>query len=157
MLWDQVIEVLDGLDRAGVRHWVAGGWGVDALVGSETRPHRDLDLAVDAEDLDACMATLADLGYTVETDRLPLRVEVAATGERWVDVHPVRFDTQGQGIQGDPAGTHFQYPATAFAVGLLDGRRVRCLSADQQSVFHSGYDLRPQDQHDLRLLAAIRA
>lgn len=53
-----MLDVLDALDRAGVSHWVAGGWGVDVLVGIETRPHRDLDLAVDAEGYGLCMATL---------------------------------------------------------------------------------------------------
>jgi lincosamide nucleotidyltransferase A/C/D/E len=157
VLWDEVLEVLDALDSAGVSHWVAGGWGVDALVGVKTRPHRDLDLAVDADDYHACMATLAGLGYTTETDWLPVRVEVTASGDRWVDVHPVRFDEQGHGIQGDPEGTHFLYPPTAFAVGRLGGRSVPCLSADQQELFHSGYELRPQDEHDLRQLATLRA
>lgn len=41
----QVIEVLDCLDAAEVTAWLDGGWGVDALVGSQTRPHSDLDLA----------------------------------------------------------------------------------------------------------------
>lgn len=157
MLWDEVLDVLDAVDRAGVSHWVAGGWGVDALVGIGTRPHRDLDLAVDADDYDACMAALADLGYAIETDWLPLRVEVAAGGDRWVDVHPVTFDVQGHGIQGDLKGTHFLYPPTAFAVGRLGGRSVRCLSVDQQELLHSGYELRPQDEHDLRQLATFRA
>lgn len=157
MLWDEVREVLDALDRTKVSHWVGGGWGIDALVGVETRPHGDLDLAVDADDYDACMVTLADLGYTVETDWLPVRVELAASGERWVDVHPVRFDAQGHGIQGDPEGTHFVYPPAAFAVGRLGGRAVPCLSANQQELFHSGYELRPQDEHDLRQLATLRS
>lgn len=157
MLWYEVREVLDALDRTKVSHWVGGGWGIDALVGVETRPHRDLDLAVDADDYDACMVTLADLGYTVETDWLPVRVELAASGERWVDVHPVRFDAQGHGIQGDPEGTHFVYPPAAFAIGRLGGRAVPCLSANQQELFHSGYELRPQDEHDLRQLATLRS
>jgi len=37
---DHVTEVLDGLDRAGVRYWVGGGWGVVALTGLQTREHR---------------------------------------------------------------------------------------------------------------------
>jgi lincosamide nucleotidyltransferase A/C/D/E len=156
VLWDEVLEVLDALDGAGVRHWVAGGWGVDVLVGMETRPHRDLDLAVDADDCDVCMHTFAGLGYAIETDWLPVRVEVAAGGDRWVDVHPVRFDAHGHGIQGDPEGTHFLYPPAAFAVGRLGGRAVPCLSADQQEVFHSGYELRLQDEHDLQQLARLR-
>ncbi len=102
------------------------------------------------------MATLAGLGYTVETDWLPVRVEVAAVGDRWVDVHPVRFDMQGHGIQGDPEGTHFHYPPAAFALARLRGRAVPCLSADLQEVFHSGYELRPQDEHDLQQLARLR-
>ena len=149
-------DVLDALDRAGVRHWVAGGWGVDALVGAQTRAHRDLDLAVDAADHDACMEALSRLGYLIETDWLPVRVEVAATGDRWVDVHPVGFDAQGVGLQGDSTGTHFRYPPTAFVTRLLGGRAVPCLSADQQLLFHSGYELRPQDEHDLRQLSTLR-
>jgi hypothetical protein len=40
----EVVDVLERLDRAGVPVWLDGGWGVDALVGRQTRPHRDLDL-----------------------------------------------------------------------------------------------------------------
>jgi lincosamide nucleotidyltransferase A/C/D/E len=34
-----VIEVLQCLERAGVSVWIDGGWGVDALVGAQTREH----------------------------------------------------------------------------------------------------------------------
>lgn len=155
MLWEDVLDVLDALESAPVRYWVAGGWGVDVLVGSETRAHRDLDLAVDAVDYDSCMAALDELGYANETNWLPVRVEVAARGERWVDVHPVRFNAQGLGIQGDPAGVHFLYPPTAFTIGRMADRAVPCLSLRQQERFHSGYELRPQDEHDLRILAEL--
>ncbi|MGA9747477.1 MAG: hypothetical protein WBQ50_08485 [Nocardioides sp.] len=155
MVWDDVLEVLDALESAAVRSWAAGGWGVDILVGAETRPHRDLDLAVHAEDHESCLAALARLGYRIETDWLPLRVEVVASHERRVDVHPVRFDAHGLGIQGDTEGVHFLYPPTAFATGRLAGRTVPCLSVAQQELFHSGYELRPQDEHDLRLLATL--
>jgi lincosamide nucleotidyltransferase A/C/D/E len=155
VFWEDVLEVLDALEKASVRYWVAGGWGVDVLVGSETRAHRDLDLAVGAADYETCMAAVDGLGYTIETNWLPVRVEVAARGERWVDIHPVTFDAEGLGIQGDPAGVHFLYPPTAFAIGRLAGRVVPCLSVEQQMLFHSGYELRPQDDHDLRLLAAL--
>ena len=73
-----------------------------------------------------CIATLADLGYKVETDLLPLRVEVAASDERWVDVHPVRFDVHGLGIQGDAEGVHFRYPPPSCSTtGLLEGLQLR--------------------------------
>lgn len=155
VLWQDVLEVLDGLEKVSARYWVAGGWGVDLLVGSETRAHRDLDLAVDADDYETCMITLDELGYSIETNWLPVRVEVVGQVERWVDVHPVRFDGEGPGIQGDPEGVHFLYPLTAFTTGRLRGRAVPCLSIEQQELFHSGYDLRPQDEHDLRLAVRV--
>ena len=43
MSGEDVIEILDRLDAAGVRYWVHGGWGKDALLGQETRPHDDLE------------------------------------------------------------------------------------------------------------------
>ncbi|MGZ4382041.1 MAG: nucleotidyltransferase domain-containing protein, partial [Gaiellaceae bacterium] len=39
-----VLEVLAALGEAGVRASLEGGWGVDALVGRQTREHEDLDL-----------------------------------------------------------------------------------------------------------------
>jgi hypothetical protein len=39
-----VLSVLDLLRRANVEVWVGGGWGIDALVGAQTRDQRDLDL-----------------------------------------------------------------------------------------------------------------
>lgn len=135
---------------------MAGGWGVDVLVGRQTRHHRDLDLAVDADHLDQCLATCAGLGYVTETDWLPLRVELRASADRWVDVHPVAFDVQGCGVLGDPLGTHFNYPLTAFTTGMIGDREMPCLSAGQQEIFHSGYELRPQDQHDLALLGQLK-
>ena len=38
-----VVEVIDALELAGVDVWVSGGWGFDALLEKQTRPHDDLD------------------------------------------------------------------------------------------------------------------
>jgi lincosamide nucleotidyltransferase A/C/D/E len=153
---EDVIAVLDALDGAGVRFWIGGGWGVVALAGRQTREHRDLDLAVQAEDLPACLAVLSDLGYVAETDWLPVRIELAAAGARWVDVHPVRFTEGGRGHQAGLGGTYFDYPPGSFTSGSIAGRRVNCLSAEQQRQFRTGYDPRPQDIHDLAELDAVQ-
>ena len=84
----EVLQVFDALDEAGIRHWVAGGWGMAALAGRQTRQHRDLDLAIDSDSLGSCLAALGRLGYEAQTDWLPARIELQAPGERWVDVHP---------------------------------------------------------------------
>lgn len=155
MQFADVVRVLDALESHGVRHWVAGGWGVAALAGRQSRAHRDLDLAVDADTLPACREALAALGYVAETDWLPVRVEYAAAGDLWVDVHPVHIGEDGQGRQHDLDGGSFDYPPHGFMVGSLEHRAIPCLSADRQRVFHSGYEPRPQDRHDLAVLAAL--
>ena len=150
-----VIRVLDALDEAEVPHWAGGGWGVDALVGSQTRPHRDLDLNIDAAHLDRCLEVLGSLGYLAETDWLPSRLELRASGDRWVDIHPVAFDHQGFGRQADLDGGFFEYPLDAFDRGMIAGRSVGCVSAGKQRLFHTGYEHRPQDIHDLAQLDAL--
>jgi lincosamide nucleotidyltransferase A/C/D/E len=153
----EVLEVLDALEHAGARAWVGGGWGVDALVGRRTRDHRDLDLAVAAEDEDAVLAALAPLGFAVETDWRPVRVELRAPGGRWVDLHPVVFDAIGHGRQAGLDGVVFDYPAGCLATGRVGGRAVACLDVDQQLRFHAGYAHRDVDRHDVALLRELLA
>ena len=113
---EAVIQVLDALDEADVRYWVGGGWGVAALAGRQTRHHRDLDLAVDARDLARCLESGARLGYAAETDWLPVRIELSAPGDRWVDVHPVEFDENGASKHVVPVIIQWQNgaPSTVF-------------------------------------------
>jgi lincosamide nucleotidyltransferase A/C/D/E len=154
VLLGEVLGVLAALDQARLRWWIAGGWGVDALLGRQTREHRDLDLAVDAAEEGRVVAALAGRGYRIETDQRPARLELAA--ERgWVDLHPVRFGQDGVGHQADLAGGFFHYPATAWRSGVLGGRAVSCLSAGQQLEFRRGYELREVDRHDIRLLREL--
>jgi hypothetical protein len=47
----EVTEVLACLQRAGLDLWIDGGWGVDALLGAQTRDHDDLDLAMNRDDV----------------------------------------------------------------------------------------------------------
>jgi lincosamide nucleotidyltransferase A/C/D/E len=143
-----------GFDRV----WIAGGWGVDALVGCQTRIHSDLDLAVDVTQmaLDHLLRAFGRHGYVVEADWRPSRVALVADGTPQVDLHPLVFDAQGTGWQANVDGQKpFRYPKEAFAQGLIDGRVVECLSVAQQLRFHHGYVQRERDNHDIALLAAV--
>jgi lincosamide nucleotidyltransferase A/C/D/E len=148
--------VLGIAHRAGFdRVWIAGGWGVDALVGHQTRIHSDLDLAVDVTQmaLDHLLQAFGRHGYGVEADWRRSRVALVAGGARQVDVHPIVFDAQGTGWQANVEGQEqFRYPEDAFAQGLIDGRVVDCLSVVQQLRFHHGYIRRERDNHDIALL-----
>jgi lincosamide nucleotidyltransferase A/C/D/E len=133
---------------------IGGGWGVAVLVGQQTREHRDLDLAVDADALQACLDALTGPGYVIETDDLPVRIELATSQRGWVDVHPVNFGDSGYALQATPDG-QFHYPAEAFTKGIQNGRVIPCLSAAQQRTFHSGSELQAKDRHDLAHLDTL--
>ena len=157
MLEADVLMVLDRLEAAGLVAWLDGGWGVDALVGFRSRPHRDVDLVVARDDRPAVQAALAVVGFEHDPTAvpgLPARVLLADPGGRQVDLHLVVFDGQGNGWQEVGEDAWGAYPAgdlTAF--GTVGGRRVRCISATLQVRHHLGYPLTDTDRHDLRLLA----
>lgn len=72
-----------------------------------------------------------------------------------MDLHPLAFDENGDGVQSGFDGQLFHYPAADLVIGDIAGRLVPCISAGLQRTFHSGYDPRPQDLHDLRLLETL--
>ncbi|WP_307802858.1 nucleotidyltransferase domain-containing protein [Cellulomonas fengjieae] len=144
------LDLLDAFERAGIDVWVAGGWGIDALVGRQTRDHRDLDVLYRIEDDAPIRAVLTAAGYVPETDWWPVRVELR--GPSYVDIHPLAFAPDGSATQSGLDGTTFDYPASAFTRGTIADRTVACLSAAQQRLFHSGYELREIDRHDLAAL-----
>lgn len=151
----EVLWVLGEVRRLGCRCWLEGGWGVDALVGRQTRRHRDLDLDVDATCEGAVLTVLLDAGYVVETDWRPNRVELVAGGRGRVDVHPVVIEGDGSARQAALGGGWHRFPPSYFTRGRLDGTPVPCVSVEAQRAFRSGYELRDVDRHDLALLDGL--
>lgn len=150
----EVLGVIDQLTAAGIRVWVDGGWGVDALVGRQTRLHDDLDLALPLVDVDRALRVLAALGYHVVDDELPTRVDLRADDDRRVDLHPLTFDSDGNGLQQLQDGSFGTYSADGLrGEGHIAGRPVDCLTPDLQVRFHRGYPPDDDDRHDVHLLA----
>src|SRR5438067_3463373 len=56
-----VQEVLDALSGAAVPAWIAGGWGVDALLGESSRDNGDVDVVVDCYHTDAARHAIVRL------------------------------------------------------------------------------------------------
>ena len=71
-----VLSVVAPLQQAGIRVWLDGGWGVDALVGEQTREHDDLDCVIAVSDAPAARDALAALGFAVTLDELPTQFVV---------------------------------------------------------------------------------
>jgi lincosamide nucleotidyltransferase A/C/D/E len=145
--------------QAGIHVWVDGGWGVDALVGEQTRDHSDLDLALDGDDLEAARQALEEEGFQHDESGepgLPGRLVLWDDRGRQVDLHPLVFDERGDGWQQLSATGRAwgRYPVDDLgAIGIIGGQPVGCLSAQLQARFRTGYELTERDEHDLRLLA----
>jgi lincosamide nucleotidyltransferase A/C/D/E len=141
--------------EAAIPAWVDGGWGVDALLGEQTRAHTDLDLVIALEHAPAAMEALALSGFYLAEDELPTRFVLATSTDRHVDFHAVAFDTEGAGWQQLQDGRRFRYPPEGFqSVGLIGGEPVPCLSPAVQLSCHLGYEPDETDRADVGALAA---
>jgi lincosamide nucleotidyltransferase A/C/D/E len=146
-----VLVVLRLLEQTHCPVWIDGGWGVDALLGRQTRPHADLDLAVALTDVPLATDVLgAVLGYGVTQDELPTRLELRTARDCRIDLHPLVFDEQGNGRQQLQDGSWGLYPAPGLtSSGAIGGQTVRCLSQELQLHFHLGYEPDADDRHDV--------
>ena len=146
------LDLLRALQGAGVDAWVDGGWGVDALLGQQTRPHADLDVVISATDVPLGQQVLSDAGFTVLRAWLPTALAMRHPDGREVDLHPVTPTDDGGGDQQlFPPNPPFHYgpPVT----GLLHGVQVLCVSAETQLRAHLGYEPQPEDRADVLALA----
>ena len=151
---EDIAFILDRLDEARVEAWLDGGWGVDALVGEQTRPHTDLDLIVRVDDVPVMRETLEPHGFSLIDGAPESNFVLRDLSGRAVDVHPVRFDADGDGIYRMESGDDWVYPAVGFGgTGRVGTRAVRCLTSDVQMLCHAtGYEPGVTDFHDMRLL-----
>ena len=148
-----VLNLYSELDSMGIAIWVDGGWGVDALLGEQTRPHNDLDIAIRQKDVSKLCRLLQSRGYQeirLEEAR-PWNFVFADADGREIDFHVIVIDDEGDGIYGPPNGE--KYPAAALTgTGSILGHPVRCISPEWAVKFHSGYQLKEKDFRDVSAL-----
>ncbi|WP_307806947.1 nucleotidyltransferase domain-containing protein [Naasia sp. SYSU D00057] len=153
---DEVMTVVEWLEHSGAVYQVNGGWAVDALVGRQTRVHRDLDVFLDEAAVPRLIAWLTERGYTEETDELPARVELRR-GEQVVDVHPMALDAEGNGVQRGGGDAEFVHRATDRTRARVAGRPVTVARVERLIELRRGYRHRDVDAHDLAQLRRIQA
>jgi lincosamide nucleotidyltransferase A/C/D/E len=149
-----VLEIVDALTSAGIDSWLDGGWGVDALLGEQTRPHQDIDLVVELGNVATMRSILAGHGFELIEGGPESNFVLRDGRGREVDVHPVRFDDAGNGVYRMEEGGDWIYSAAGFGGrGTIAGRPVMCLTPEMQMVGHAGgYTPAETDFHDMRLL-----
>ena len=118
-----VLGLYNALEKLGVKIWIDGGWGVDALLEKETRPHEDLDIAIQQKDISKLRELLERRGFQeikLEIAR-PHNFVMADTHGHEIDVHAIVLDSKGDGIYGPVENGELNpapvLPATAGIAG----------------------------------------
>ena len=147
-----MLEILDRLDEARIEWWIEGEWGIDALLGEESRPHDDLDLAVLRGDVDRLADVFPEF-RRVDREWWPARFVLRDSRGRQVDFHPIVFDEHGGAWQELVDGLRVFRPADGMkGSGRIGGREVQCVTAELQLRFHDYPDPDDVDWDDMRVL-----
>ncbi len=144
-----VIEFIQLLRENRIEICIDGGWGVDALMGEQTRRHADLDIAVQHWDVPKIRSLLEATGYhdVYRDDTRDCNFVLGDDEGHLIDVHSYEFDSEGNLIYG------LAYPPDSLnGNGVINGHAVRCITPEWMVKFHSGYQLDEHDYHDVKLL-----
>jgi lincosamide nucleotidyltransferase A/C/D/E len=146
---EQVIEFVELLTDHGIVVYVDGGWGVDALLARQTRPHSDLDIAVQHKDVAQIRALLAARGYkeVSRDDSWECNFVLGDDDGHLIDIHSFTFDKDGNNLFG------VKYPYDSLkGTGSISAFPVKCITPEWMVKFHSGYKLDVNDYHDVKNL-----
>ncbi len=128
---------------------IDGGWAVDALLGRQTRPHDDLDIALPVSRVAALKDILFGQGFreVPRADSWEHNFVLDDGNGRIIDVHAYELNADGS--------NRFGVPYTADHLtgeGEILGTKIRCVPVHWLIRFHTGYELDETDWHDVRLL-----
>lgn len=149
MTAEDVIAFVQLLNQHQIDVCIDGGWAVDALLGHQTRPHTDLDIALDHQDVPQVRALLEACGYkeVPRDDSWACNFVLGDDQGHEIDFHSCTFDAEGNNIFG------VAYPyASLQGAGSINGFPVRCVPADWLVKFHTGYKLDENDYRDVKAL-----
>lgn len=146
--------------------WVTGGWGIDALLGEQTRPHKDLDVLVLLKDVAQIRRILSRHGFRLKELWEENRWVVDKSGKKTatgfvlqdkagheIDLHAMSLDEQGNGLPEWEAEARFILTKQDLSgIGRIGGRDVTCVTAEKQMKLHSGYKIPEKQIKDLEML-----
>ena len=144
-----VLDVIALFEQHAIEVIIDGGWAVDALLGEQTRPHSDLDIAMPHKHVALARQLLEERGYrdVPRDDTRDCNFVLADDQEHTVDFHSYTYGESGSLLFGLP------YPLESLqGVGLIAGHQVRCITPEWLVKFHTGYPLDEDDVHDVLAL-----
>lgn len=150
MTSEDVLFLYSILAENGITVWVDGGWGVDALLGKQTREHSDLDIAVARKDNAKLRKLLENKGYSEEArdDTAEWMYAMKNATGKLVDVHTFEYDKSGKNVYG------VQYPSGSLTgKGVIGSQEVSCISPEWMFKFKTAYEPKDKDLKDVQALS----
>jgi lincosamide nucleotidyltransferase A/C/D/E len=144
-----VLDLVHLLNQNGIEVVLDGGWGVDALLGRQTRRHNDLDVAVLHKDVPAIRSLLEARGYRdrPQDDTWECNFVLGDDHGHLFDLHSCTFDEAGNNIFG------VKYPLDSWqGHGVINCVPVRCITPERMVEFHTVYKLDENDYRDVKHL-----
>jgi lincosamide nucleotidyltransferase A/C/D/E len=154
MTAQDLVELLDLFEEEGIEVWLDGGWAVDALLGTQSRQHKDVDILVRTSDVPAIMNLLGNRDFRIQSRSTESNFVLADENGHEIDIHVIDFDDDGNGVYRMADGSNWIFTARGLAgEGVIEGREVKCLSAETQVQCHAqGYTPQEKDLQDMSLL-----
>jgi len=162
---EDVISIYQVLSDNGIQVWLSGGWGIDALLQEQTRPHKDLDIIMLVDDIVRMRELLGRDGYALKElwsenswvmdahgTEIPTAFVLQDSEGREVDAHAMRLDDRGNGVPAWAAEGFIFRREDLAGEGTITGVAVRCLSPEMQVLCHAGYELPEEHLRDMELL-----
>jgi len=147
MTSQDVLALHGKLKGLGIRIWIDGGWCIDALLGRQTREHKDLDVAIEARDVPRARDLLEGEGYREVRRESEWNFVMGDRVGREIDLHAFVLDASGRVAEG------ILYPnGSLTGTGTIDGVGVRCIGAEQMVAFHRR---RPNRERDAAAIAEL--
>ena len=144
------IDLINLAESLGITVFLDGGWGVDALLGRQTREHQDIDLFVEEPQAARFIRALHQQGFKERTEAYstPQHIVFADADGRTVDLHLFTYTSDGEIVfEGET------YPADTFSgEGCIGEKKVSCIPPQAQVAFHTGYVFVENDVKDVLAL-----
>ncbi len=157
MTANDVLDLVQLFARHQIDLYIDGGWGVDALLGRQTRTHADLDIAVEHKDVAQIRAMLEARGYrdVARQDTSDYNFVLGDNQGHHIDIHSYTFvgvaspteNRSGNNVYG------IAYPVDSLTgTGSINGHPVKCISPEWMVKFHCGYEFDDDDYRDVKEL-----
>lgn len=131
---EDIISFYNKFQNLGIEIWIDGGWSVDALLGKQLRPHKDLDIAIQWKDVPKLREILAEQGYKQVKEDSKWNFVLADENGHEIDVHAFIYDDKGNIVDG------IMYPTESLTGnGTIDGQSVKCISPKYMVEFLAPY------------------